>query len=362
MPAVPASISCYVLEGPNQLSRSQRPVPALGQHELLVEVAGCGVCHTDIGFFAEGVRPKHPLPLTLGHEISGRVVLAGDGARELEGRAVVVSAVTPCGECLLCRSGRGSVCRSQVFVGSDSHGGFASHAVVPARGVAVVDEVRMARQGVSLPSLGVLADAVATAYQALVRAGLRDGDVAIFIGTGGVGGFGVQIARALGAHAIALDVDDERLATIADFGAEMTLNPRGLDPKDVRKRINEVVKANLWPDVSWRIVETSGTAAGQELGFGLLGYDSNLSVVGYTLDKVSVRLSNLMAFHATAQGNWGCLPEHFPQVLELVASGRVRVAPFVEERPMSRILETFNAIKDKTIKKRPVLIPDFGIA
>jgi len=81
--------------------------------DVVVEVAGCGVCHTDLGFYYDGVRTNHPLPLALGHEISGRVVAAGAGAESWMGKAVIVPAVIPCGECVLCRSGRGTICRKQ---------------------------------------------------------------------------------------------------------------------------------------------------------------------------------------------------------------------------------------------------------
>ncbi|MDO8419609.1 MAG: alcohol dehydrogenase catalytic domain-containing protein, partial [Rubrivivax sp.] len=70
-----------------------------GAGEVVVAVAGCGVCHTDLGYFYDGVRTNHPLPLALGHEISGHVVAAGDGAAAWLGRAVIVPAVLPCGEC-----------------------------------------------------------------------------------------------------------------------------------------------------------------------------------------------------------------------------------------------------------------------
>ena len=70
-----------------------------GENEVIVEVAGCGVCHTDLGFYYEGVPTRHPLPLTLGHEVSGRVVAAGAGASSWVGKAVVVPAVIPSGPC-----------------------------------------------------------------------------------------------------------------------------------------------------------------------------------------------------------------------------------------------------------------------
>ena len=90
-------------------------------------VAGCGICHTDLGFWCEGVPTRKPLPLTLGHEISGTVVEAGEGAQSWLGKTVIIPAVIPCGECAACKDGRGSICPTQIFPGCDVHGGFADH-------------------------------------------------------------------------------------------------------------------------------------------------------------------------------------------------------------------------------------------
>jgi len=79
-----------------------------GAGEVVVEVAGCGVCHTDLGYYYDGVRFNHPVPLTLGHEISGRVVAAGAGAEAWQGKAVLIPAVMPCGVCELCLSCHGT--------------------------------------------------------------------------------------------------------------------------------------------------------------------------------------------------------------------------------------------------------------
>ena len=84
-----------------------------GAAEVVVEVAGCGVCHTDLGYYYDGVRTNQPLPLALGHEVSGRVVEAGAGAEGWIGKAVIVPAVLPCGECDLCLRGLGTICRAQ---------------------------------------------------------------------------------------------------------------------------------------------------------------------------------------------------------------------------------------------------------
>ena len=66
-----------------------------GADEVIVEIAGCGVCHTDLGYLYDGVRTNHPLPLALGHEISGRVVATGSDATTWSGASVVIPAVIP---------------------------------------------------------------------------------------------------------------------------------------------------------------------------------------------------------------------------------------------------------------------------
>ncbi len=330
----------------------------LKEGQVLVEVAGCGVCHTDLGFFFDGVRTRHELPLCLGHEISGRVVAAAADMAELMDRAVVVPAVIPCGECAPCQAGRGAICATQFFPGNDAHGGFASHVVVPGRGLAVVNEERVAAAEVDLATLSVIADAVTTPYQAILNAGLRAGDLAIFIGVGGVGGFGVQLAASMGAHTVAIDVDEERLEAMATYGAELCLLSSE-DHRSIKGQIRAWAKETGYPLISWKIFETSGHPAGQALAVALLGYDAHLAVVGYTRARIEVRLSNLMAFDATMRGTWGCLPEHYGAVIDKVLSGEVQLAPFVEPRPMSNLNQTFDELYAHKLKKRPVMIPDF---
>ncbi len=345
------------------LARAERSVDPeeLGEGEVLIEVAACGVCHTDLGFAYDGVRTRHPLPLTLGHEIAGRVVHAGAGFAHLVGEAVIVPAVLPCGRCALCEAGRGAVCREQVFPGNDVHGGFASHVRVPGRGLCVVPRAALERGELDLIELAVIADAVTTPYQAVVNAGLKRGDLAIVVGAGGVGSFAVQIARALGAVAAAIDVDPARLERASAHGAELAVDAKR-DARAIRAEIGRLAEARGVGGAGWKILECSGSPAGQELAFSLLGPDAHLGVVGYTREKVSLRLSNLMAFDATARGTWGCLPAHYPAVLELVRKGDVVLGPFVERRPMSRINETFEALRAHALTQRPVLIPDFRAA
>jgi 6-hydroxycyclohex-1-ene-1-carbonyl-CoA dehydrogenase len=322
-----------------------------------VEVAGCGVCHTDLGYFYDGVRTNHALPLALGHEISGRVVQAGTGAEGWLGKAVIVPAVIPCGECDACRRGKGTICPSQKMPGNDIHGGFATHLEVPALGLCAVDEVRLAKIGLTLADVSVVADAVTTPYQAVAQAGVGPEQLVVVVGVGGVGSYCAQIAAALGATVVAVDVDSRKLEALATHGASRTFNLRETDPKHLKKEIGAFAKATGLPSREWVIFECSGTAAGQATAYGLLVHGATLGVVGFTMDKVELRLSNLMAFHARALGNWGCAPDLYPAALDLVLDGRVKLAPFVERHPLSEINRVFGDVHERMLTRRAILVP-----
>lgn len=354
-------LTAWTVENPGEpmiLSR-RRVEPGPGQ--VVVAVAGCGVCHTDLAFYYDRVPTRHPLPLTLGHEVSGTVVAAGEGAQEWLDLRVVVPAVIPCAACEACRAGRGAVCPRQIFPGNDVHGGFASHLEVPARGLCPVpdlDDPAVNPHGVTLAQLAVIADAVSTPYQAILRSGLAPGDLAVFVGVGGVGGFGVQVAAALGAAVAAIDLDPERLARVAEHGARLALDARRLEFRELKEAVRAFAEERGAPTWRQRVFETSGTARGQATAFGLLGPGGYLSVVGFTPDKLELRLSNLMAFDATVQGNWGCLPEHYPAIVDLVLRGEVALGPFVEERPLAAINETFADLRAGRVPRRVVLVPE----
>ena len=328
-----------------------------GPGEVAVAVAGCGVCHTDLGYLYDGVRTNHPLPLALGHEISGRVVAAGAGAEEWLGKAVIVPAVLPCGECDLCRRGLAPICRAQKMPGNDIQGGFASHIVVPGRGLCAVDEKRLAKAGLTLADVSIVADALTTPYQAVRRAGVTPGSLAIVVGAGGVGGYCIQTAQAFGAKVVAIDVDAEKLEAISHHGAALTLDARAQDGKAMKAAITAFAKQNRLPATEWFIFECSGSAAGQLTAFSLLVHGATLSVVGFTMDKIEIRLSNLMAYDARAIGNWGCPPEFYPAALDLVLDGKVAIKPFVEAHPLDDINRVFAAVHHHEIKKRVVLTP-----
>jgi 6-hydroxycyclohex-1-ene-1-carbonyl-CoA dehydrogenase len=329
-----------------------------GHNEVIVEVAGCGVCHTDIGFVLGDVPTRKALPLVLGHEISGRVIAAGDGAIGWIGKNVIVPAVIACGECAACRSGRSTICRNQFMPGNDGDGGFATHVRVPARGLCPVPDELPA--GITLESLAVVADALTTPWEAIRRSGLTAGDVALIVGAGGIGGFGVQIAAALGAAVVAVDIDAERLRLASEFGASLTLNPSVLDEKQIKREVHEFARQQAPPGSTLKILEMSGTPAGQATAFNLLTFGAYMAVVGYTPKKIEVRLSNLMAFDATLRGNWGCPADQYPMALDQVLSGKVKIEPFIERRPLREAAAVLEEVAHHAFKRRVVLVPYGG--
>lgn len=329
-------------------------LPTLAEGEALVKIAGCGVCHTDLSFWYFGVKTKKELPLTLGHEISGNVI---DGPKEWIGKNVIIPAVLPCGECELCKKGRSNICQKQLMPGNDFNGGFASHIKVPAKYLCPVSDKVLEKN--SLQQLSVIADAISTPYQVVKKSELQSGDLAIVIGIGGVGVYAALIAKIFGAKVIALDIDDDKLETAKQNGVDAILNVKELGIREVKAAVRELAGQLGTSRFGWKIFEVSGTKAGQDLAFNLITFTSTLSIVGFTMDKSEVRLSNLMAFDAKLIGTWGCKPELYPEVVELIESGKLKIDSFVELFPMSKINEVFANTLNHKYKKRSILVPDF---
>jgi len=342
---------------PGQLEKTTIPVPELQPGEVLVEIAGCGVCHTDLGYFYYGVPTVSKPPLTLGHEISGEVVAGEEG---WIGKEVIIPAVMPCNNCPICDAGRGNRCLAQKMPGNSLgiYGGFSSHIPVPAEDLCPVED----RGEMPLEWLAVVADAVTTPYQAAVRADLKEGDRVIITGvTGGVGVYMAQMAKAFGAKAVVgIARNPEKLERALEYGTDYVINSTDKSAKDVRNEFRALCKENGLPhNYGWKIFEVSGSKAGQEIALALLSFIGKLVWVGFSTNVNEYSLSRLMAFDAEIIGTWGCLPEYYPRALEMVLSKQIEIEPFVETRPMSTIRETFEEAHEGKLMKRIVLTPDF---
>ena len=368
MAVVPKEVSTYQMvepwtvdpntkeKKPGRLAGTKIPVPDLKSGEVLVQIAGCGVCHTDLAYFYDGVPTITKPPLTLGHEISG-VVVAGESP--LIGKEVIIPAVMPCNNCPICAAGRNNRCLNQKMPGNSLgiYGGFSSHIPVPSADLCVVED----RGKFPLEYLAVIADAVTTPYQAAIRAQVTDGDRVVVIGLGGVGSYVAQVVKALGAAVvIGIDISDEKLERARTFGADYTINPTGKDVKAVIGEFRSFCKErNLPHNFGWKIFEVSGTRGGQETALALLSFIGKLIVVGFGTAKNEYMISRLMAFDAEIIGTWGCLPKYYPEVLQMVLSEKIKIEPFIEVRPMSQIEKVFEEAHSGKLLKRVVLTPDF---
>jgi 6-hydroxycyclohex-1-ene-1-carbonyl-CoA dehydrogenase len=340
-----------------RLEKTTVPVPGLAEGDVLVEIAGCGVCHTDLSYFYFGVPTITKPPLTLGHEISGTVV-AGD--RKWVGKEVIVPAVMPCNNCPICQAGRGNRCLAQKMPGNSLgiYGGFSSHIPVPSADLCLVED----KGDFELSHLSVIADAVTTPYQAAMRGDLREGDNVIVIGIGGgVGSYMGQVAKGLGAKTVVgIDIVQEKLDRALEFGADFVINSRDKESKAVKDEFKAFCKEKGLPhNFGWKVFEVTGTGAGQEMALDLLSFIGKMIVVGFGMIKSEYMISKLMAFDAEIIGTWGCLPKHYPAVLQMVLDGRIQIEPFVETRPMSTIRQAFEEAHSGKLMKRIVLEPDF---
>lgn len=357
MANIPNKIETWQMMEPGKLERVSLDVPELQAGEALVEVAGCGVCHTDLGYYYDGVPTVTKPPLTLGHEISGTVI-AGDN--KWVGKEVIVPAVMPCNKCPICAAGRNNRCLAQKMPGNSMgmYGGFSSHIVVPSEDLCLVPEDK---KGIPLSHFAVIADAVTSPYQAAMRAGVKLGDLTIITGaTGGLGVYATQIISALGAkEVIGIARNPQKLERALKYGATYTISTVDKSSRDVRDEFRSYCKEKGLPNYGWKIFEWTGTGAGQEIALDLLSYIGVLVIAGYGMQKNEYQLSRLMAFDADILGTWGCLPKYYPDVLNMVLEGKVQIEPFIETRPMSTIEKSFEDAHKGGLTQRIVLTPDF---
>jgi 6-hydroxycyclohex-1-ene-1-carbonyl-CoA dehydrogenase len=356
MAKIPNKIETWQMVEPGKLERKSVDAPKIGPGEVMVEIAGCGVCHTDLGYFYDGVPTVNKPPLTLGHEISGTVIA---GEKGWVGKEVIIPAVMPCNNCPICAAGRGNRCLAQKMPGNSMgiYGGFSSHIVVPAEDLCVIPD----RKGVPLSHFAVIADAATSPYQAAMRAEVKPGDLTVVIGiTGGLGVYAGQICKALGAkEVIGIARNPEKLKRALEYGATHIISSVDKSARDVRDEFRSYLKEKGLPVYGWKIFEWTGTGEGQAIGLELLSFIGKLMICGFGMQKNEYSLSRLMAFDADIMGSWGCLPKYYPEVLDLVLKGKIEIEPFLETRPMSQIKQAFEEAHKGGLIRRIVLTPDF---
>jgi alcohol dehydrogenase, propanol-preferring len=312
------------------------PVP--NHDEILVRVAACGLCHTDLHYIDHGVPTAKQPPLILGHEATGIVAQLGEGATNVRvGDRVLLPAVLPCGSCSACRSGRENICLHMRMLGNDVDGAYAEFVTAPAKDVFILpDEIPLV-EGC------IIADAVTTPYHAVKnRAEVRPGDTVVVYGCGGVGLNVVQFANLAGGIVIAVDVAEEKLAHARRLGATAVINPAQASA-GVAKAVRKLT-AGVGADIA---IEAIGNPATMKEAFGTLRPGGRLVVVGYSDHEVALNAGRVMYREMEIRGSLGCRPVDYPRVIELARTGRIEVASLVTARfPLAEInagLDTLRA-------------------
>ena len=141
------------------------------------------------------------------------------------------------------------------------------------------------------------------------------------------------------------------------MGASFTINSKDLSERDIKTSVRNLVKENNLPKYKWRVFETSGTASGQMTAFSLLSFGGSIGVVGFTMEKVNIRLSNMMAFDADMFGNWGCMAEYYPEVLKKVLNKDINILDNIELHPLQTINEIIPQALNHKIEKRVIFCP-----
>jgi len=340
---------------PGRFELVEIPVPELTPGEVLVEIAGCGVCQTDLGFFYDGIPTVSKPPLTLGHEISGTVVA---GETSWLGKEVLIPAVMPCGQCPSCQTGRVNLCLTPKIPGNSTgiYGGFSSHIPVPGNNLCEIKN----RKTIPLEHLAAVADTVATAFQAARRASIAVGDNVIVIGAGGMGPFIVQMVKAFGAGTVmVVDIVEVGLQKMLTCGAAFVINAAGKAPKEMAAEARHLQEIKGLPAFGWKIFEATGTKFGQETALALLGKAGKLIHIASSQPAtVEYAMSHFIAMDAEIIGIRGCLPEDYPLVLDMVTSGKIVLSPFVQTRPMSWIRTVFAEARITSPAKHILLTAD----
>ena len=325
------------LEAHAPLQVREWPDPAPNPDEVLVRVAACGLCHTDLHYIDHGVpTAKHP-PLILGHEATGVIAQVGERVTDVAvGDRVLLPAVLPCGSCFACRSGRENICLQLRMFGNDVDGAYAEYVTAPAKDVFILpDEIPLV-EGC------IIADAVTTPYHAVKnRAEVRPGDHVVVYGCGGVGLNVVQFARLAGGIVIAVDVAEEKLEHALRLGATAVINP-AKESASVAKAVRRLT-AGAGADIA---IEAIGNPTTMKDAFSTLRPGGRLVVVGYSDQEVALNAGRVMYREMEIRGSLGCRPVDYPRVIELARTGRIEVASLVTARfPLAEINAGLDALR-----------------
>lgn len=319
--------------------------PQIKGEEILVKVAACGVCHTDLHYIDHGVPTFKKPPVILGHEPSGVVAEIGEKVTNFKvGDKVLLPAVLTCGKCEFCRTGRENICSNQEMLGNNIDGAYAEYIKAPAKDAFhLPDEIPLVEGS-------IIADAISTPFHAVKnRACVKPGDTVVVFGCGGIGINIVQVAKAVGGVVLAVDLLEKKLDWAKKFGADYLINPQETD--DVAKKIRKLTGGGA--DIA---LEAIGNPTTIQQAFSSLRTGGRLVTVGYSPQDVPLSAARIMYREMEIFGSLGCRPVDYPKIIELVKMGKLKVKELVTHKFKLEDINTAFEVMRKGESLRSVIV------
>ncbi len=323
-------------------------LPEIGPSDVLIRVAACGICHSDAHYRA-GISKIDPLPLTLGHEVAGRVELVGkEVVHVAPGDRVCLHYLVSCGRCDFCLRGLEQFCPKGLMIGKHRDGGYAEFIKVPARNAFALPEEIPYETG------AIMMCSSATALRALNKARLKPGESVAIFGFGGLGFSALQLARAVGCGQIyVVEINPAKLASIETLGA-VAIDAKSGDPVE---QIKEAT-AGEGVDVSLELVGSGITMHQAVQCLGVLG---RAALVGLTAESMSIfPYADLINKEVEIIGVSDHLATELSTLIELARSGKLRFPPEalrVVDLAAGQINAALDALQDSIDHVRTVIVP-----
>ncbi len=319
--------------------RSDLAEPVVAPGEVLIDVASCGICGSEMGGFLARSPRRRP-PIVMGHEFSGHVAALGPGVTDLVvGQRVMVNALVHCGECDLCRRDLTHLCRNRQVFGMNRPGAFAERVNAPANVVYPLPE------GVSLLQ-GSLVEPLANGVHVVDLAAGNTLDTVLICGAGTIGLMCYFAARAAGARLIAMtDTSDSRLEIAGSLGVDLTVNAKQTDPQ---KSILDWTEGNG--------VELAVDAVGSEstridaLHAARPGGD--VVWIGLHHNECTLNSFDIVLPEKRVIGSYAAADKDIRRAIELFASGQAPVESWTQAFPIEEGAEVF---LDMTYQRRPTI-------
>ena len=305
------------------------------EDDVIIQVAACGLCHTDLGYIDFGVPTFKKPPIILGHEPSGVVRESGAKVTKVrEGDSVLIGPIT-CGDCFFCRTGRENICESMMMIGNNLDGAFAEYVKVPARSLIKLPD------SLPLKESCVISDAVISPFHAVKeRAKVKLGDWVAIFGCGGVGLNCVQWANLAGGLVIGIDVMDHKLELARHLGAVEVINVRKVEKlaKEIKK-----ITDGMGVDIAMECIGNPETIT---QAFESVRTGGTVCVVGYSFKSPPLNAARLMYKEIELSGSIAGIIPDYHKVLDLVGKGRFKVEKLITSRyPLEQINEAFDELR-----------------